>query len=66
MALGNRDGQPPAPDARSVRRSTGYCDSAAPTYIDGSAAGSRRVSASWLGGTPNMRRYSRLNCDGLS
>jgi hypothetical protein len=25
-----------------------------------------RCFASWLGGTPNMRRYSRLNWDGLS
>jgi hypothetical protein len=25
-----------------------------------------RQAASWLGGTPNWRRYSRLNCDGLS
>ena len=26
----------------------------------------RRRAASWLGGAPNWRRYSRLNCDGLS
>jgi len=26
----------------------------------------RRRAASWLGGAPNRRRYSRLNCDGLS
>ena len=26
----------------------------------------RRRAASWLGGAPNWRRYSRLNCEGLS
>ena len=26
----------------------------------------RSEAASWLGGAPNWRRYSRLNCDGLS
>ena len=26
----------------------------------------RSEMASWLGGAPNWRRYSRLNCDGLS
>jgi hypothetical protein len=30
------------------------------------AALSRRRSASWPGGRPNWRRYSRLNCDALS
>ena len=26
----------------------------------------RSEAASWLGGAPNWRRYSRLNCDALS
>ena len=32
----------------------------------GADAEPRRRAASWLGGAPNWRRYSRLNCDGLS
>ncbi len=32
----------------------------------GLRAASRRRVASLLGGAPNWRRYSRLNCDGLS
>src|ERR1700687_3733199 len=32
----------------------------------GSATLSRSASASRLGGAPNIRRYSRLNCEGLS
>ena len=31
-----------------------------------STATSRTAAASRLGGTPNIRRYSRLNCEGLS
>jgi hypothetical protein len=31
-----------------------------------STATTRSAAASRLGGTPNIRRYSRLNCDGLS
>ena len=29
-------------------------------------AGPDRRPPSWLGRTPNLRRYSRLNCEGLS
>jgi hypothetical protein len=36
-------------------------------YVElASAATSRTAAASRLGGTPNIRRYSRLNCEGLS
>jgi hypothetical protein len=34
-------------------------------WMDGTLAASRSASASRLGGTPNIRRYSRLNCEGL-
>jgi hypothetical protein len=44
-----RDGRAAIPGRLRLRR----------VYVD--AAVSRSASASWLGGTPNMRRYSRLN-----
>ena len=37
-----------------------------PDCCHNQAGAVRSETASWLGGAPNWRRYSRLNCDGLS
>ena len=55
--------------AESPRRRRRYRESLvrpAGAEIDGITAASRSAVASRLGGTPNIRRYSRLNCEGLS
>ena len=54
-----------------LHASCGKCAAAEVVGLGGIQAGSggavwRSVSASWLGGAPNMRRYSRLNWEGLS